>query len=311
MIPARAGANTASNTSHSPLQISIEPADNSTAPSLSEPEPENFSVDPKFKPNGLVLFSQKVLISMIDTISILAGRPFDEKHPDWDFPEPANALRFIMTSSKDPASPGFQSKSMMWSLRRVANWFKDQDRYAEVGFTTKYTDGPFLGFGQILSTAPPSPPVEDSAYERRGASPNEDQYYVDTFRSVALEPVFDFVAVYAMVISLIIQVADEKFDKPVRSVFGYDPVADFTFYITPTSSKADPLPYKAAVLSLADAARKLAYVDPVYRWKPVAWLIRAGGPIIGRGALLKGQVEPPALEGLEEQGPIINVGSVA
>ena len=297
-------------------------ADNT--PILTEEQPENFKCAVRFKPQAIFLYSVKALILIVESLATLAVREFDSRLPRFGYEDEGMAIR--LSSSRARGNEGYRVKEMMWSIRRVFGFFDDEDRYAEVVFTTAYEIQPTIGNGDLVSlpstshlgtvnasalavTGNASPGSEEdelvstsplrlatgnksaSASKDAGnySSLGDDSITVGRFRSISTEPEYKPPDIYALIIDTIMAAAQAT-QSEFEDLSAYNVRADVSLVVLPTSRHAEDIPYNTAIIALADLGNKLAFLEPQYRWRPVSFLIFNHARTVGRGFMQPGRI---------------------
>ncbi|KAG8529627.1 uncharacterized protein KY384_005107 [Bacidia gigantensis] len=283
-------------------QVTVLTADGHTiVHNVSEQQPADFVVQPRFKRSGIDIYSIKLLIVLVDSIGLLARQSFNATFSRWEWPG-TDRVSVHMTSSKSLTSAGFQTKTMMWSLRSLVQFFEIQHRYAEVSFISGYANQPSLGGGHLTYTPPGPQNISSSTDVSDDSTANDDFITADDFKNIAMEPVYKPADLLELIMSLLIDVAEQGPDVLLGAISVYNNRADLSLIVGATSRPADPMPYKSLVIALLDLASKLPLLDPTYQWRQTHFLIRNNRVIVGKGVFVKGG--PPGLESFLKEADV-------
>ena len=242
----------------------------------------------QYKEEGIFLYKVNVLIMIVDCLALLSVEPFNSARSAFELSSTVEGMKLEFTSSRAPESPGFQIKTMMWTLRHIAIHFHDQGRYGEASFTSKYQDGPIVGFGEVISAVPPSTFAHNASKTPTQLALRSRGIEVTDFKTIPGGRTYDPADIYIIIVGMLIQAAEEDADATTSYFNGFNHPANLAILLSKTSKHAEPLSFRTLIAALHMLANRMPAFERRHQWKPFIFLIRDNGRVIGKGALSTG-----------------------
>ena len=280
----------------------------STNQTLSERQPNNFGLEIKYKPRGIYVYSVDVLVLMVSALASLAVDDFND--PIVGFNYDLAGLRLKFSGTREPGRQGYQTKTVMWSIRLLSCWLYE-NHYAEVSFYSKYDDGLTIGVGQLLSVALAGQQTQGHSVntsELAVGEPSsslqkriEDEILVGDIGFADEGASFEPFHIYTLFMNILIAEGERNPDDYSVSVTGYLAVADLSFAMGARDrARAVDFPNKYVVKAIEDLAQRLASVrERELKWKEctfAVYKVGRGRRKIGLGVLKKGRMGPSLSE---------------
>ena len=250
------------------------------------------------KPNWIALFSIDVLVGNINALAVLAVDNFDAYIPVFRSTNAGILLRY--KSAKGSWDSGYQTRSLMWSIRDLSCWMNEKGIWPETNIQCEL-DSVLLGFGSIWSIPVGSrnetldaSSISQAPNVAKRAAPNAE-IKISKLEVVVDGPRFVPFDIYFIFIKILIALAEVDPDEHPTTITVYNRRVDLGFAIGPTSEEASNLlTARYIIAAIADLAQDLANIrNREAQWKQFSFLIDNDGRHIGQGVLKKGRIPSP------------------